>query len=284
MIGSWSSLDLDFYVVNLKQSERRRLRMEQQLSERRIRYRFVEAVDGDDIAAVRAAFVCHSGGAPRIYTPRKKPITSRELACTLSHMLAIRQAHDGGLRQALVCEDDLEIGDVDAGEMADILTAMPGDAGYVQLCILPAASVRGLARYHLDTRELFARKKSDQPTRFAEQAVLDLSCHSTGAYIITAAGMRNVCDGFFEGPAVRFPCDEQEISSNVGLAADRFVFQAAANERHPGYAFCIPTFLLEGAESLIHPEHVGDHAQARDVARHWRALIMGERVKSQSAR
>jgi GR25 family glycosyltransferase involved in LPS biosynthesis len=247
--------------------------MEERLSEKRIKHRFVDAIDGDDPAAVRAAFTCDPDRWPRIYTRRERPMSYRDLACTLSHVLAIRGAHSMGLRQVVICEDDIEIGDVEAGEIDGILAAMPADAAYIQLCVLGAVTIHGLAKYYIETGQLFAQKATDQPIRFAEKAISHLGCHSTAAYIITAAGIQNVCERFFDGSRVIFPCHEGEIESNVGLMADRFVYQAAANERYPGYACCAPTFLLEGVDSLLHPSHVEGHRAARGAAELCRKLI-----------
>jgi hypothetical protein len=244
-----------------------------QALEQRIRYRFIDAIDGDDLAAVRAAFVYDLGLVPKIDAPRTRPLSNRELACTLSHMLAIRRAHDMGLRQVMICEDDIEIGDVDAGEIVSIRAAMPTDAAYLQLCILGAATVRGLAEYYMETGQLFAKKRNDDPTRFSETLLTNLRCHSVAAYIVTTAGMRNSCDRFFDGSRVLFPGHEDEINSNVGLIADRFVYQAAADERHPGYACCAPTFLEEGVDSLLHPDHLEQHREARRTAEFYRTLI-----------
>ena len=91
MTYTWDDLDLEFHVISTRKSERRRSRLEQELSERRIRHRFIDAIDGDDVAAVRAAFVCDLGFVPKIDAPRTRPLSSRELACTLSHMLVLRR-------------------------------------------------------------------------------------------------------------------------------------------------------------------------------------------------
>jgi GR25 family glycosyltransferase involved in LPS biosynthesis len=276
MIASWEDLNIDFHVINMKKSDLRRSRMELQLSERRIKHRFVDAIDGDDATTVQAAFTCNPDSTHRIYTPRESPIRDSELACTLSHMLAIRGALSMGLRHVIICEDDIEIGDVQAGEIGGILAAMPADAAYVQLCILGAETIHSLAKYYFETGQLFARKANDRPTGFVEKAISHLSCHCAAAYIITAAGMQNICEQFFDGSRVIFPCRKDEIASNVGLVADRFVYQAAVNERYPGYACCTPTFLLEAAESLIHPNHVEWHKAARSAAEFCRKRIVSE--------
>jgi GR25 family glycosyltransferase involved in LPS biosynthesis len=276
MSSSWEDLDIDFHVVNMKKSQRRRSRMELHLSERRMKHRFVDAIDGDNVTTIQAAFTCNPGSTPRIYTPRESPIRNSELACTLSHMLAIRGAHSMGLRQVVICEDDIEIGDVEAGEIDTILAAMPPDAAYVQLCVTGDVTIHGLAQYYIEMGKLFAQKANDSPTRFVEKAISHLSCHCAAAYIITVAGMENICERFFDGSRVIFPCHEEEIKSNVGLVADRFVYQAAASECYPGYTCCAPTFLLEAAESLIHPNHLEGHREARSAAELCRKRIMTE--------
>jgi len=277
MICSWADIDLDFFVINVKKSERRRMRMEQQLSERGMRHRFIEAVDGDDTSAVRAAFLCDTSLGSTIFTHRTNPVTSRELACTLSHLRAVRLAHEEGRDRVIILEDDLEIGDVEASEIAAILSAAPSDAAYIQLCVLPAATVRGLTELYFDTQQLFARKKDNEPTRFANESVKDLYCHSTAAYLVTAGGMKNICENFFAGSVARFPCDEVQVSHNVGLAADRFVYQTAVGNGYHRYAYCIPTFILEGVDSMLHPHHVSGHFDARNVAQECRNHIFGKR-------
>jgi GR25 family glycosyltransferase involved in LPS biosynthesis len=276
MIGSWKNLDMVFLVINMQKSAGRRSRMELRLSERGIQHRFIDAIDGDDATAVQAAFTCRPGSMPRIYSPREKPIRNPELACTLSHMRAIHSAHSLGLRQAIICEDDIEIGDVDAAEIGDILAAAPADAAYIQLCVTGAETVHGLAQYYIETGQAFAQKVNDRPTRFVENVISHLSCHCAAAYVITAAGMENICEKFFDGARVVFPCHQEEIKDNVGLIADRFLYQAAASESYPGYAYCVPTFLIEGNDSTIHPDHVEEHRKCRNTAELWRRRFMKE--------
>lgn len=273
MICSWEDLDLDFHIVSMRKSERRRLRMEQELSERRIRHRFIDAIDGDDEAAVRSSFTCDPGFSPKLYTPRDIPISGRELACTLSHMQAIRRAHDLGLRQVVVCEDDIEITNVEAQEIVGILAAMPTDAAYIQLCTSLAETVQGLAKHFIETGQLFAKKRHGQPIKFAAEPLADLKCHCTAAYIVTAAGMRNICQRFFDGCRVLFPCHEDEIGNNADLVADRFIYQGAANEWNPGYACCVPTFLIEAVDFIVHPDRLEIYRQTRSAAEFYRTLV-----------
>jgi GR25 family glycosyltransferase involved in LPS biosynthesis len=279
MISPWKDIDIEFHVVNMKKSNRRRSRMEMQLSERRIKHRFVDAIDGDDAEAVQAAFTCNSSSSLRIYTPgliRTRPISNSELACTLSHMLAIRRAHSLGVRQVLICEDDIEIGNVEAEEIAGILASMPADTAYFQLCVSGAGTIGGLAKYYFETGQWFVQKANDSPIKFVDKAISHLPCHCAAAYIVTSAGIQSICERFFDGSRVIFPCYKDEIKSNVGLVADRFVYQAAANERYRGYACCVPTFILEGADSILRPDRIEEIRAYRSAAEFWRKQIMGE--------
>ena len=51
-------LHIIFLIINMRKSEDRHSRMELRLSERGIKHRFIDAIDGDDAATVQAAFTC----------------------------------------------------------------------------------------------------------------------------------------------------------------------------------------------------------------------------------
>jgi GR25 family glycosyltransferase involved in LPS biosynthesis len=272
MPKTWNDLKLNFFILSLKKSLRRRRRIENNFSENSISYHFIDAVDGDDEAATRNAYICDPSAAPRIYVHRKRPVSLREIACTLSHMSAIRFAAEQELKNVIICEDDIEIGDVSASEIQEILDKIPSDAAYIQFCIIPEKTVCRLADFYLETKRLFARKRKDSPTLFEENELSGLSCHSAAAYLITKSGIENIMKTYFRSEKVVFPCDTSEVESNIGLAADRFIYQAASSESNPGYVYCIPTFLIEGVESLLHPDHVPDHLKARKAAIKFRYL------------
>ena len=244
------------------------MRMTERLNQRRLKWRFVDAIDGDDKILLRRSFRFELGEGPRIYqqTHRKKPISDRELACTLSHFLAIKEAWCDRSPLALIVEDDFEFGVTQPGDIMQILEELPADAAYVQLIVVPAATIRALVAHHDSSDCLFVRKHDDDPTRFAEGSLVSLSCHSTSAYLITELGISAIAENFFNNDTVLLPCGIQDFDTNIALLADRLVFQAATQGGGHGYACTLPTFLFEARDSLLHPSHLADHCEARQVA------------------
>lgn len=271
--NNWSALPLDSYVISLEKMERRRSRIRNIFSELGIKYRFFDAMDGDDAIAVQDAFVCRPNSALRIYVARERPITSRELACSISHMRAIRHAYEAGLQKVLVLEDDIDIGSVTPTELSAIVKMMPSNASYLQLSILPASTVKVLSEHYIDSGSLFAKKKDNPATLFSDVQFADFTCHCTAAYIITRSGMENICKKYFDGARVVFPCFDHEVTSNVGLVADKFIYQAAADSDNPGYACCMPLFATEAQDSLLHPDHIDDHRAGKNTVDFYRKLI-----------
>lgn len=83
------------YYINLSRSIERKKFMENQFSKFNINnYKRVEAVDGDNIKLPYR----------HLFT---KPITYKEIGCTLSHFEAIKRAYNDNCEIAIICEDDL---------------------------------------------------------------------------------------------------------------------------------------------------------------------------------
>ena len=154
----WTDIGLGVMAVSLARSAGRRERFATRMRAAGIAFDFMDAVDGDDEATLRGSYVCDPNRGPMLYDHRAATVSAREIACTLSHMKAVREAHVRGLDRVLICEDDLELWDVTAAEMAEILEHLPNDAGYLQLCVTPETSMRRLAEYHAETGRLFACK------------------------------------------------------------------------------------------------------------------------------
>jgi len=266
---AWHDIELPLYVVSVPHCIGRRMRVTERLKQKGLKWRFVDAIDGDDSILLRKSFRFELGTGPRIYQPthRNKPISDRELACTLSHFLAIKQAWYDRSPMALIVEDDFEFGVTQPGDIIQLLEELPADAAYAQLIVVPAATIRELAAHHDQSNCLFVRKNDDYPIRFEEGALVNLSCHSTSAYLITELGIASIVENFFDKDTVLLPCNIQDFDTNIALLADRLVFQAATRGGGRGYACTLPTFQYEGLDSLIHPSHLGDHREAMEVAK-----------------
>ncbi|MGA7972112.1 MAG: glycosyltransferase family 25 protein [Pseudolabrys sp.] len=261
----WTDLGLGVLAVSLVRSSDRRERFASRMRSAGIDFNFVDAIDGDDGAALRHACVCDPQREPSLYDHRAAPISGREIACTLSHMKAVREAHARGFERTLICEDDLDISGVTAVEIAKILDHLPDDAGYLQLCITPERSMRRLAEYYVNTGQLFARKSANSAILLEHPYFNGFTFHCTTAYVVTAAGAA-LQRRYFEDGKVVFPCKLETIGTNAGLLADRFVYRAYTDGDIKGYVCCIPTVTYECLDSLIHPDHLESHLSAKLTA------------------
>ena len=262
----WAGLGLGVLAVSLARSSDRRERFASRMRSAGIVFDFVDAIDGDDGAALGQACVCDPQREPSIYDHRAAPISGREIACTLSHMKAVREAHTRGFERALICEDDLDMSDVTAVELARILDRLPNDAGYLQLCVTPERSMRRLAEYYANTGELFARKSLDSPILLEQQNFNGFTFHCATAYVVTAAGAAALHRWYLADGRVVFPCKLETIGTNAALLADRLVYRACTDRDLKGYVCCVPTVTYEGLDSLLHPDHLDSHLIAKQAA------------------
>ena len=79
-------------VVSMENSRDLRAVTESHLREIGLDFIFFDAVDGLNEQSISSYFTCKPDFLPRAYSYRKRAVTTRELACTLSHMRVIRQA------------------------------------------------------------------------------------------------------------------------------------------------------------------------------------------------
>lgn len=269
----WTDLGLNVLAVSLVRSNDRRERFATRMLAAGIDFEFVDAVDGDNEALLRSSYVCDAETAVTVYDHRERTLSGREIACTLSHMRAVREAHIRGFDYALICEDDLEMGQVTAAEFAGIIEQMPADAGYVQLCVTPERSMRRLADYYLETGRMFACKSMETPIRLQDPYFDGFSVHCATAYIVTSAGAAALTHRHFIDDKIVFNCREETIDTNAGLLADRYVYRACTNQSTRGYVHCIPTVTYEALDSLLHPDHLGGHLETKRAAQDMRAIV-----------
>lgn len=91
-------MPIDIYYINLDIQPERRARIEGQLAALGLEATRIKATTPNDVpAAIRAKY-----GNPR----RLRPMTGGELACTSSHLEAMRRIADGPNRYGVVLEDD----------------------------------------------------------------------------------------------------------------------------------------------------------------------------------
>ena len=95
-------------AVSMESSRDRRSVTESHLHEIGLDFIFFDAVDGFNEQSISSYFTCKPDFLPEAYSHRKTAVTTRELACTLSHMRVIRQAWlEHPQEPLLVLEDDV---------------------------------------------------------------------------------------------------------------------------------------------------------------------------------
>jgi len=260
---------MDVQVISMVSSPQRRTTIADHLSAVGLPFRFFDAVDGR-AGGVAQHFVCRPDFPLRAYTYRDRPVDAGELACTLSHMRAIRRAWAQGVRGPMVIlEDDaLLCGPLDI--LSAILERAPKDAAYVQLALTPTATITQLAEYAQQGGGLFTPKCGPITVQLPDTTA---GCHCTAGYIITPIGMRAIAEMWFEGDCAIFPCAEAELAHNVALVADRLLYQAAVSQGGVGYVCNVPLVTTTAQESTLHPDHGAWHAEARDAALSWFAAL-----------
>lgn len=279
VITQWEDVDLNVLAVSLPRSVERRERLAARLHAAQIKFDVIDAIDGDDESLVRSLYVCDPSCEPTIYDHRKVAISGREIACTLSHMKAVREAYVRGFDHTLICEDDFELGDVSAIEMAGILECLPKDTGYLQLCITPEQSMRRLFEYYCHTGRLLARKSIEYPTIMEDTYFNGFPYHCATAYIVTSDGARNLYQKYFVDDKIVFPCHSETLNTNAALLADRFIYRACTDQHIRGYVYSIPTVTYEALDSLLHPDHLSAHLSTKIAA-----LELRKAARAQSAR
>ena len=98
---------VDVFVINLKRSEERKLRMENLLAPLGLKYTFIEAVDGRALSSEEIADAQHRGRGITEKWPQREALTAGEIGCALSHLKAYRRIVDENLDYACILEDDL---------------------------------------------------------------------------------------------------------------------------------------------------------------------------------
>lgn len=152
-------MELPCYVVSLKRELARREHTVRELGREGIRFEFVDAVDGKELRADE-----------RISRSLGVPIVSGDIACTMSHGLAMKTMLAHGHERALIVEDDVWLAPGFAQTIGKLLSA-PVSWEFLKLAGFWAPSYTKCVEHH--------------GYRFIWPEIASLSGQG---YVITAAG------------------------------------------------------------------------------------------------
>ena len=105
-------IDIPVYCINLDSSVIRKTRMLDQFNKYNIDYKFVDAIDGNNIdnfkeGYIQGIYYKNKGIFTESYINGTNGSQNKLLACYLSHIKAIKEAYDDNLDFAIIMEDDI---------------------------------------------------------------------------------------------------------------------------------------------------------------------------------
>ncbi|HEP0308093.1 TPA: glycosyltransferase family 25 protein, partial [Providencia rettgeri] len=86
------------FIINLKESSERRMKMQAQLDKTKLKYEFINAVNGKNLSDTELKKATHD--YPNCM------LTKGEIGCALSHLSIYKKMANENIEQALVLEDD----------------------------------------------------------------------------------------------------------------------------------------------------------------------------------
>lgn len=99
--------DINYYVINLPWEEERRDLMLAQAEKAGLEFHIVKALSGKELSAEERA---HYDQETR-HRYMLWELTDNEIACALSHRIALKSFLDSGVQYGVILEDDVQIGD-----------------------------------------------------------------------------------------------------------------------------------------------------------------------------
>ena len=107
-----SKIDIPVYCINLKRSNKRKKIMRQQFMSHNIQYKFINAIDGNNVTNTKEGKV-QGIKYKNISILSEKYIKGTGgtlkycMACFFSHVKAIKQAYDDKCKACIIMEDDI---------------------------------------------------------------------------------------------------------------------------------------------------------------------------------
>ena len=204
------------YYINLDSSKERRIYMEKMMDDYDLKYARVSAVNGKYIDGLN-------------FTKCSK----LEIACTLSHLLAIKKAYDDRRDIAFIVEDDLVIDYFmnHIYEFKKIINEAPKDYEIIQL---------------MNSNELFVKICTEIYKKNINFIKWQQYSWGTVIYMINRKGMKNIIDKNFNGSTIIIPVDK-----NYKYTADYHIYKTCKT-----YSITRIFFTTLCNNSTIHPRHI----------------------------
>lgn len=147
--------DLNYYCINLESAVARRQRIEELARKASIQVQFIRAIEGETITPAKTA--CYDRKRRLRYMRDMEP---NEIACTLSHKLALQAFLDDPFPFAVIMEDDATFGETVAHDISRLIQQIRG----FDLLKLESRDSRGLTLGEIEGRRIFLPLKASNGT------------------------------------------------------------------------------------------------------------------------
>ena len=209
------------YWINLDRSKERRSYMESQFTKYNIDHVRINAIDGKKLDTYNLNLSNVKG-------------SNSEIACTLSHIFAIKKMYDNNLEIGIVMEDDIDLSLINKWDttLPEIIKILPDNWEILQSHISNVTRIKEL----LKNKDLYSKFRIDN--------------WSTGFYIINKKGIKNNIYIFIN--------DKLKPLTNIRLVADDTIYNKCVT-----YTYNRPlVYNSENLESTIHKDHSVWHNEA----------------------
>ena len=241
-----NKLNIPVYYLNLSRSPERNKYMIEQFNKFNINnYHRVEAIDGKNIKRNMKDFntnhIYEVDGTIIWNNYTHDNLKQSEIACTLSHLKAIRDAYNNDENIALIVEDDtsFELLPLWKKNIYEYMKEFPNDWQCVTLF----------------NQACYIEKKLPEYVN-----IKDKICSGSVAYVINREGMKNILSGMDEMLVLdkNDPMNENLISDHPAIA-DIFIFNRIPNCYQRKYPLFYPNNNDSNLDSTIHPHHTWRH-------------------------
>jgi GR25 family glycosyltransferase involved in LPS biosynthesis/mannosyltransferase OCH1-like enzyme len=181
-------------------------------------------------------------------------LNKSEIGCTISHILAIKQAYDSNNNIAIICEDDVQLDIYNlCPKLEKIIEIAPKDWEIIQLCI--SGSTDGsLGKLYKD------RNPSLSEITFIKRNYPELNKFFWGSVInlINRKGMKKIVDTSVENNTISIIPITQNPKYPLHGVSDEYIFELAHT-----YSLFPSIFMTDNTqlESTIHSEHTLSHLE-----------------------
>jgi len=245
VLNQHHNFNIPVYYLNLDRSPNRKIYMENQFKRYGINhFKRIRAIDGAGIKKPIKTFKKdHTSTIDGVeFWNNYTNLKPTELACTLSHLNAIRTALNDGLEQVLIVEDDCSFALLPYWEktLDDYIEEFPNDWSCVSLFNMACYIDKNLPDY-IDMKHT--------------------ACNGAVAYIINRKGMKSVMETMDNDILImdkHHPKNNNTVSKLTSLA-DVFIYNRIKNCYQRKIPIFFPYNEVGTQDSTIHTDHTWRH-------------------------